>query len=155
MLYVLLNTDGSVNRYPYTLSDLTRANPGTSFPEQISDETAAVFNCFPVSLTDSPAYDHTVNIERTAAKQGDQWVEQWISTPATPEQIAERTTAKANGVREDRNQRLAACDWTQLTDTPLDLDAKLAWQLYRETLRMVPQQTGFPWNVQWPPKPTT
>jgi hypothetical protein len=155
MLYVLLNTDGSVNRYPYTLSDLIRAKPGTSFPDQISDETAAAFNCFPVSLTDSPAYDHTVNIERTAAKQGDQWVEQWISTPATPEQIAERTTAKATAVRADRNARLAASDWTQLSDAPLDLDGKSSWALYRETLRTIPQQSGFPWDVQWPPEPTT
>lgn len=60
---------------------------------------------------------------------------------------------KSKAIREDRNKRLAECDWTQLTDSPLDADAKLAWQLYRETLRMVPEQPGFPWNVQWPPVP--
>jgi hypothetical protein len=56
-------------------------------------------------------------------------------------------------VRNYRNELLSACDWTQLIDSPLDADAKLAWQLYRETLRMVPQQPGFPWNVTWPSVP--
>ena len=56
-------------------------------------------------------------------------------------------------VRDDRNKRLAECDWTQLADSPLSPDDKLAWQLYRETLRMVPEQPGFPWEIQWPPVP--
>ena len=60
---------------------------------------------------------------------------------------------QGKSVRDDRNKRLADCDWTQLIDSPLDADAKVAWQLYRETLRMVPEQTGFPWNVEWPPVP--
>ena len=155
MFYVLLTADGSVDRYPYTLTDLRRANPGTSFPKNISDEVAAGFNCFPVTPAPQPADDYTVNLERTAVKQGDQWVEEWISTPATPEEIAERTDPQAFAVRAERNQKLANCDWTQLTDSPLSADAKLAWQLYRETLRMVPDQPGFPWDVQWPPEPNT
>ena len=44
MFYVLLKADGSIDRYPYTLTDLIRANPGTSFAKTISDETAAAFN---------------------------------------------------------------------------------------------------------------
>lgn len=56
-------------------------------------------------------------------------------------------------VRAMRNEKLASCDWTQLADSPLDADGKAAWALYRETLRMVPEQTGFPWDVEWPPVP--
>lgn len=56
-------------------------------------------------------------------------------------------------VRDRRNALLAESDWTQLADSPLDADAKLAWALYRETLRMIPQQDGFPETVNWPPKP--
>lgn len=153
MFYVLLNADGSVDRYPYTLTDLRLANRNVSFAKVITDETAASFNCFPVAPTTPPVEDHTIDLTRTAVKQGDAWVEEWISTPATAEEIAQRTEAKSTSLRDDRNQRLADCDWTQLADSPLDADAKLAWQLYRETLRMVPQQAGFPWNVEWPPVP--
>ena len=153
MFYALLKPDGSLDRYPYTLTDLKRANRGTSWPKVITDEVAADFGVVPVTPAPQPADDYQINLERTAVKQGDEWVEEWIENPATPEEIAERTTAKGNDVRAERNEKLAACDWTQLADSPLDADAKLAWQLYRETLRMVPQQPGFPWNVQWPPEP--
>lgn len=150
MFYVLLNDDGTINRYPYTLTDLKRANPGTSFAKTISDETAAAFNCYPVAPIDPPPADYTVNLERTAIKSGDYWFEEWIETPATSEQIAERTTAKASDVRTERNQRLADCDWTQLPDAPVDA---AAWASYRQELRDVTDQTGFPWNIVWPKEP--
>jgi len=153
MFYALLKPDGSLDRYPYTLTDLRRDNKGTSWPKVISDEVAARFNVYRVTPTAQPAEDHTINPERTAVKVNGTWIEQWTQTPATPEQIAERTDAKAAEIRADRNQRLADCDWTQLSDSPLNADAKLAWSLYRETLRMIPQQAGFPWNVAWPPEP--
>lgn len=53
-------------------------------------------------------------------------------------------------VRADRDGRLAASDWTQVADSPVD---KAAWATYRQALRDVPAQAGFPWNVQWPVQP--
>ncbi len=153
MFYAKLAADGTLDRYPYTLADLRLENTGTSWPKTITDEVAAGFGVVPVTPAPQPADNYAINLERTAVKQGTAWVEQWIETPATPEQIAERTAQQADAVRAERNQKLADCDWTQLEDSPLDPDGKGAWALYRETLRMVPQQAGFPWNVQWPPKP--
>jgi len=64
--------------------------------------------------------------------------------PPTDEELAEAARAK-------RNQLLAASDWTQLPDIPEAI--KLAWQPYRQTLRDVPEQPGFPQDIQWPEKP--
>jgi hypothetical protein len=66
---------------------------------------------------------------------------------------AEIDAEAAKSMRVTRNKKLADSDWTQFTDSPLDADAKLVWALYRETLRMVPQQAGFPWEINWPPEP--
>jgi len=55
-------------------------------------------------------------------------------------------------VRSERNQRLAACDWTQLSDAPVDATA---WAAYRQELRDVTGQEGFPWAVVWPATPET
>ena len=74
----------------------------------------------------------------------------WAVTPATPEQIAERTSAKEAEVRQQRNQLLSACDWTQLPDAPVDA---AVWATYRQELRDVTAQAGFPWEVQWPVAP--
>jgi len=53
-------------------------------------------------------------------------------------------------IRLRRNQLLAASDWTQIDDAPVD---QAAWATYRQALRDVPQQAGFPDDVAWPDKP--
>ena len=58
--------------------------------------------------------------------------------------------SKAISVRAERNSLLAASDWTQVADTPVD---RAAWATYRQALRDVPDQTGFPDAVAWPVAP--
>ena len=53
-------------------------------------------------------------------------------------------------VRAERDARLAVCDWTQMPDAPLSTEAKAAWAAYRQQLRDVPGQAGFPLVVEWP-----
>jgi hypothetical protein len=55
--------------------------------------------------------------------------------------------------RAERDKKLAACDWTQLADSPLTDEQKTAWGTYRQALRDVPAQAGFPWEVTWPSEP--
>lgn len=58
--------------------------------------------------------------------------------------------ALATAARAERNRLLAECDWTQVQDAPTD---KAAWAAYRAAMRDVPQQAGFPVDIQWPEKP--
>jgi hypothetical protein len=57
--------------------------------------------------------------------------------------------AAADVVRAERNRLLDESDWTQLEDAIVD---KQAWVDYRQALRDVPQQAGFPWTINWPTK---
>jgi hypothetical protein len=86
-------------------------------------------------FTDRPATD--TEPAQTAAEQEAAWK-------------AMKDAEQAKAVRADRNRRLADSDWTQLADAPVD---KTAWATYRQALRDVPAQSGFPWNVQWPDTP--
>lgn len=54
-------------------------------------------------------------------------------------------------VRGNRNRMLLETDWTQLPDVPQT--TKDVWAIYRQSLRDIPQQEGFPLNVIWPNKP--
>lgn len=65
------------------------------------------------------------------------------------EQQAE-VDSQAHRVRVDRTLRLQASDWTQLADATVDSQA---WAVYRQGLRDIPQQEGFPWNVNFPKHP--
>jgi len=75
---------------------------------------------------------------------------QFSSIPETPVVLPPDPPRTAEETREIRNKRLAASDWTQLADAPVD---KQAWANYRQSLRDVPNQSGFPANVTWPVKP--
>jgi len=55
---------------------------------------------------------------------------------------------KAAEVRAERNTKLAATDWTQGADIPQAIKDKYA--PYRQTLRDVPAQAGFPNTIVWP-----
>lgn len=141
-------TNGKPSKYPYTLGELRRDNPGTSFPKTLSNELLINYGVYLVKQTDPPVVDSkTHKVTQQVELIDSNWTQTW-QIQALPEETASKN------VRAERNLRLADCDWTQLTDSPFDQDGKLAWQLYRESLRMVPEQSGFPWNVDWPVKPT-
>jgi len=63
---------------------------------------------------------------------------------------AMKDAAQAVSVRNSRNEKLKECDWTQLADCPVD---KSAWATYRQELRDIPDQSGFPWTIVWPTQP--
>ena len=53
-------------------------------------------------------------------------------------------------VRLNRDRMLSESDWTQVADAPVD---QAAWATYRQALRDVPDQEGFPSEIAWPVKP--
>ena len=84
-----------------------------------------------------------------------------VQIPYTTEEQAEYDTKKAAWdagandrkaaeVRAERNTKLAATDWTQITDATAD---KAAWAIYRQALRDVTTQAGFPQTITWPDAP--
>jgi hypothetical protein len=88
--------------------------------------------------------------------QFDKNLDQWIEVSKTQQEIeaeeTQRTQLQAEEVRVERNRLLVESDWTQGRDIP-DAIAEL-WATYRQELRDLPQQEGFPWDITWPEPPT-
>jgi len=57
---------------------------------------------------------------------------------------------QADEARTQRDALLSESDWTQVSDAPVD---QAAWAEYRQALRDLPQQAGFPTEITWPQKP--
>ena len=57
---------------------------------------------------------------------------------------------QASAVRKSRGEKLADSDWTQVADAPVD---KAVWATYRQALRDITTQEGFPWTITWPDAP--
>lgn len=58
-MHAKVNQQGDVIQFPYSLTDLRRDNPATSFPKTISDELALSFGVVPVTvtMTEKPAFN--------------------------------------------------------------------------------------------------
>lgn len=76
--------------------------------------------------------------------------------PLTEEEISEFYEFESeapilawNSVRLERNAKLAACDWTQLPDAPVNRDV---WAVYRQQLRDITSQAD-PFEIVWPTEP--
>jgi hypothetical protein len=63
---------------------------------------------------------------------------------------AMKDAEQAANVRTSRTEKLKDCDWTQIADSTAD---KTAWATYRQALRDITTQTGFPWTITWPTQP--
>jgi hypothetical protein len=58
---------------------------------------------------------------------------------------------REEAIRDARGKLLKQTDWTQVPDAPVD---KAAWATYRQALRDITKQSGFPLEVTWPTKPS-
>ena len=65
-----------------------------------------------------------------------------------------KQTTTANDIRLMRDIELSKCDWRVMPDSPLSDSKKAEWQTFRQALRDITAQSGFPTNVTWPTKPS-
>lgn len=107
--------------------------------DDLSEETV------PFAAVASGDYPHTHEIfSRCVAGEFGPIAEYVPPPPPTTEELA--TAARA-----ERNRLLTETDWTQAADVPQA--TKDLWAPYRQALRDVPQQSGFPTDIVWPTKP--
>jgi hypothetical protein len=152
-----------------TDSEFRAAFPNTGFPIHITEQTYNEFG-YDVVLEGPQASGGTVyqysvygGVEQIDGK----WYTKYILGPSffdTEDAEGHVTTAaeneanykaskdaeQAKNVRTQRTEKLRDSDWTQVADAPID---KAAWAAYRQALRDVPTQSGFPWQVTWPTQP--
>jgi hypothetical protein len=101
-MYIKIS-NGVVEKYPYSASELKADNPQTSFPAEISDTLLAEWGVFPVIPVDCPQTDHTQNVtEGIPVQQDGQWGQVWEVLDATQEEIAERLMAMEQDAENSR-----------------------------------------------------
>ena len=145
-------TNGAIVQYPYSVGALRRDNPNTSFPRTIPDEVLAEYGVYEVKTPPAPDHDpetHFVEYAPVPTFVGGAWVYAPSVRPLSAEQVAERTASRASSYRAQRDSLLAATDWTALSDVTMSPEMAA----YRQALRDVTAQPGFPDTVTWPAKP--
>ena len=145
--------NGAVAKYPYTIGELKAANPNTSFAANVSDAelegygVQRVFFSTPSEITRFQVLEEGTPVFSTDDQR---WTQVWSVRDMTQEESDALTAGQAASVRAERNAKLSASDWTQVADAPVD---KAAWATYRQALRDISAQAGFPATVVWPTQP--
>lgn len=93
-------------------------------------------------------YRLLVNTTPNLLERVEQNTEAWISRA-----VADDFAREAAFIREARDRLLAESDWTQAADSPLPQIKKEAWAAYRQELRDIPSDPGFPYEVAFPRVP--
>ena len=152
MNYVLIK-DNNVSKYPYNLGMLRKDNPNVSFPKNPAKELLENWGVYEVTFDATP----TIDVATQKVSRAEEpvlidgvWRIQNTIVEKTDEEKQEYSDAIANNVRAQRNDLLKETDWTQVADAPVD---QTAWATYRQALRDITTQDGFPLTVTWPTQP--
>lgn len=128
----------------YSIGQLRRDNPNTSFPARPSDALLAEWDVYPYTVQDQPSVDYmTQTVTPTELAQVDgAWTQGWEVSNLSVEDAG-------RNIRSQRAGLLSQTDWMALSDVTITPE----WAAYRQALRDVPLQVGFPYSVIWPSKP--
>ena len=144
-------------------SEFRASHPNMSMPQQLSEELLSSLGADVVfegaQATGGTVYQYS---QRQGVEQvNGKWYTKYVlgpiftdgETTAVEQEAAYKATKdaeQAKNVRASRATKLAECDWTQVADAPVD---KAVWATYRQALRDITAQSGFPWTVTWPDAP--
>ena len=91
-------------------------------------------------LPEKPSNYHIWNLE----------TEQWQEPENYQQLLFDEAASK---VKQERQRLLTATDWTDTVSASTRLENYNAWQSYRQALRDITTQEGYPFNVIWPTQP--
>jgi len=171
-MHVKITNDQPVE-FPYTIGQFRRDHPKTSFPRIIPDTMLKRHLVHPVIELSKPAYEPLVQnlvmgdmphkevirlkteedatnhitgeVDQSQVGQpihGNRWVIGY-TVVNRPQDQAE------DAIRNRRNRLLSDTDWMALSDNTMTPE----WASYRQALRDITSQEGFPYSVTWPTKP--
>ena len=153
-MYALIQNN-SVQKFPYSPNDLREDNKNVSFPEKMSDALLESWGVFKVTTLARPDVSNDSFAEQKQNPEfvDSKWVLGWEVKTKTQEQIQQETNAASEKARKIRDNLLSECDWVVIKCFESSQSIPSQWASYRQALRDVPQQNGFPSNIVWPVKP--
>mgnify|MGYP005992850043 CR=1 FL=1 len=148
--------------------EIRKLNPNVSLPKVWNSNVYDTLGIDPVLETPKPdtTGDYKV-VVRDGVEQdaNNNWVQAWVerdmfsdttedgvtTTKAEHEAAyqARLDTEAAANVRSERDQKLQDTDWMGMSDVTMSTE----WATYRQALRDVPSQAGFPNTITWPTEP--
>ena len=156
--------------YESELRSYLQANNGPSF-DQLTPEIMEAIGVDPIfegpQATGGTVYQYSVydGVEQIDGK----WYTKYILGPVFADTTVDGVTTtaaeneaaykaakdaeQAKSVRTQRDAKLAESDWRVTKALESNLPQDFAWATYRQALRDISSQAGFPWTIDWPVQP--
>jgi hypothetical protein len=112
---------------------------------KLSEDQRVEFGVSRLKMVTPPSFDadtHT-RAEGDAVLTDGVWAQNWVLTEEAEE-------SKAINIRLTRDAKLELSDWRALSDTTMSAE----WTTYRQALRDISAQAGFPNTITWPTEPS-
>lgn len=136
--------DGAVSVYPCSMAQFQTINPSVSLPAEPTEDQLNEVGLYTIIPTPVPSYNPVTEncAQGTPECHGLQWVQKWVVTPATPDEIAARQAQAKEDNKQQAEILLQESDWTQQPDVddptnPPYLTNKDAFKTYRAALRVI------------------
>jgi len=135
--------------------------PNTSMPQQLSEELLNSFGADVVlegpqaSGGDQYQYSQRDGVEQIDGKWYTKYILGPVFTDAEQEAAykATKDAEQAKSVRQQRDDKLKESDWRVIKALESSTPQDFAWATYRQALRDITAQPGFPWTIDWPVNP--
>lgn len=162
MIFYGKEKDGVMVKFPYTYHDLVAENPNTNFGSnynfyELFPETEAYqqgYKVIEIQSGEEPAFNpayQRLELGQPELVDGE-WKVFFVPVNFSDEEREAVWQGVWINIRRERNNRLSACDWTQLADAPLADAEKSVWAEYRQALRDITKAVN-PFEVIWPSEP--
>jgi hypothetical protein len=162
-------TSGAVN----TQGEIRRSMPNTSLPRVWTADICEFLGIDPVLAAPAPAASGEYKVvSRNGVVQdaNNNWVEAYVErdmfadyvdedgvtvTKASQEEAytARKDAEAATAVRAERDKLIDSCDWMAIKAFEGGTTVGTDWATYRQALRDVTDQAGFPNKITWPTQP--
>ncbi len=147
--------NGAPSGYPVTRENFVALNPTVSFPAALTPEVVSPYHFGVYRPTNAPIvaqYEVAVEKPPTLAADG-VWEQAWMVVAMSDAEEAAADATEASKVRSNRDALLRDCDWVVARAYELGAPVPTDWATYRQALRDITAQAGFPYLVIWPSKP--
>ena len=168
-MQVRIRTTGAV-MYESEFRAYTKANGGPSWETTTTEVLEAlgadvVFEGAQATGADRYQYSQASGVEQIDGK----WYTKYVLGPTFIDTVIDGVTTtaaeheaaykaakdadQAKSVRQSRDDKLKETDWIVIKNLELNANIPGVWEVYRQALRDVPNQSGFPWTITWPDAP--
>jgi len=137
--------DGALAKYPYYLEDMRAEYPDATISDEPTDEELAACNAKKAVMGPNPTQSsrtHTFSTSFTDNEDGT------VTIVYVPKEL-DRRLAEFN-MRDARNSALTRCDWVMTRAFEEGNPVPANYLAYRQALRDLPAQAGFPYDYVWP-----